>query len=146
MRRSGDEEECMWQINVIVYSGQVIPKLYDIHQDTLCREDATTLGLLSARRAATKPLTEHTSAPPITIAIGQPNPPPRRNAFSISESPLKTMASPEIARPTPDIQLLFASFLFTQIGRAHVCTPVTNAQLVCRLLLEKKKKCGLLHP
>src|SRR3546814_4805476 len=26
-----------------------------------------------------------------------------------------------------------------QIGRAHVSTPVTNAQLVCRLLLEKKK-------
>src|SRR3546814_2694400 len=24
-----------------------------------------------------------------------------------------------------------------EIGRAHVCTPVTNAQLVCRLLLEK---------
>src|SRR3546814_5695488 len=27
----------------------------------------------------------------------------------------------------------------TQIGRAHVGTPVTNAHLVCRLLLEKKK-------
>src|SRR3546814_5109040 len=26
-----------------------------------------------------------------------------------------------------------------QIGRAHVWTPVTNAQLVCRLLLENKK-------
>src|SRR3546814_5343046 len=26
----------------------------------------------------------------------------------------------------------------TKIGRAHVGTPVTNAQLVCRLLLEKK--------
>src|SRR3546814_10015045 len=26
-----------------------------------------------------------------------------------------------------------------EIGRAHVCTPVTNAQLVCRLLLEHKK-------
>src|SRR3546814_2160703 len=26
-----------------------------------------------------------------------------------------------------------------QIGRAHVCTPVTNAHLVCRLLLEKNK-------
>src|SRR3546814_9000375 len=26
-----------------------------------------------------------------------------------------------------------------QIGRAHVRTPVTNAHLVCRLLLEKKK-------
>src|SRR3546814_3507789 len=25
-----------------------------------------------------------------------------------------------------------------QIGRAHVCTPVTNAHLVCRLPLEKK--------
>src|SRR3546814_10762339 len=25
-----------------------------------------------------------------------------------------------------------------QIGRAQVCTPVTNAQLVCRLLLEQK--------
>src|SRR3546814_7189383 len=26
-----------------------------------------------------------------------------------------------------------------QIGREHVCTPVTHAHLVCRLLLEKKK-------
>src|SRR3546814_6002011 len=26
----------------------------------------------------------------------------------------------------------------TTIGRAHVCTPVTNAQLVCSLLLQKK--------
>src|SRR3546814_9047388 len=26
-----------------------------------------------------------------------------------------------------------------EIGRAHVRTPVTNAHLVCRLLLEKKK-------
>src|SRR3546814_8887094 len=27
-----------------------------------------------------------------------------------------------------------------EIGRAHVCTPVTNAHIVFRLLLEKKKK------
>src|SRR3546814_9497385 len=27
-----------------------------------------------------------------------------------------------------------------KIGRAHVCTPVTNAQIVCRLLLEKNKR------
>src|SRR3546814_6130591 len=26
-----------------------------------------------------------------------------------------------------------------EIGRAHVCTPVTNAQIVCGLLLETKK-------
>src|SRR3546814_7761025 len=29
--------------------------------------------------------------------------------------------------------------LIAEIGRAHVRTPVTNAHLVCRLLLEKKK-------
>src|SRR3546814_3328335 len=27
-----------------------------------------------------------------------------------------------------------------EIGRAHVCTPVTNAHLVCRLLLAKNNK------
>src|SRR3546814_5401172 len=32
-----------------------------------------------------------------------------------------------------------------QIGRAHVWTPVTNAHLVCRLLLEKKKKTTTKH-
>src|SRR3546814_2684431 len=26
-----------------------------------------------------------------------------------------------------------------QIGRAHVCTPATNAHLVCRILLDKKQ-------
>src|SRR3546814_6926927 len=30
--------------------------------------------------------------------------------------------------------------LSEEIGRAHVRTPVTNAHLVCRLLLEKKKR------
>src|SRR3546814_9379410 len=38
-----------------------------------------------------------------------------------------------------------ASFSVTQgkaeIGRAHVCNPVTNEHLVCRLLLDKKKEC-----
>src|SRR3546814_9993150 len=28
--------------------------------------------------------------------------------------------------------------LRAKIGRAHVCTPATNAHLVCRLLLDKK--------
>src|SRR3546814_10827801 len=32
---------------------------------------------------------------------------------------------------------LIAARVLTQIGRAHVCTTVTNAQLVCRLLLDK---------
>src|SRR3546814_8193161 len=29
--------------------------------------------------------------------------------------------------------------IIDQIGRAHVCTPVPNAQLQCRLLLDKHK-------
>src|SRR3546814_6450387 len=33
-------------------------------------------------------------------------------------------------------------YLAVEIGRAHVRPPVTNAQLVCRLLLEKKKNKG----
>src|SRR3546814_2696081 len=46
-----------------------------------------------------------------------------------------------IARRAP----MFAAMLLRtvhcvdEIGRAHVCTPVTNAHPVCRLLLEKKK-------
>src|SRR3546814_6912022 len=41
----------------------------------------------------------------------------------------------EQPRPTP----AQAESPATEIGRAHVCTPVTNAPLVSRLLLEKKK-------
>src|SRR3546814_2520404 len=33
-----------------------------------------------------------------------------------------------------------ADMQVVEIGRAHVRTPVTNAHLVCRLLLEKKKR------
>src|SRR3546814_10190961 len=32
-----------------------------------------------------------------------------------------------------------------EIGRAHVCTPVTNAHLVCRLLLSKNKHTEIEH-
>src|SRR3546814_9454238 len=34
---------------------------------------------------------------------------------------------------------MMISRMAAEIGRAHVCTPVTNAPLVCRLLLEKHK-------
>src|SRR3546814_3592291 len=32
-----------------------------------------------------------------------------------------------------------------EIGRSHVCTPVTNAHLVCRLMLEQKQNNSRLH-
>src|SRR3546814_7474942 len=44
---------------------------------------------------------------------------------------------PVTARPS--LKLMVENSTFTEIGRAHVCTPVTNAHIVCRLLLEKKK-------
>src|SRR3546814_8358089 len=39
----------------------------------------------------------------------------------------------------PNIEIIPSTDV-VEIGRAHVLTPVTNAQLVCRLLLEKKTK------
>src|SRR3546814_2265870 len=46
----------------------------------------------------------------------------------------------EFAVPDGTNSLGAAGHLFglDEIGRAHVCTPVTNAHLVCRLLLENK--------
>src|SRR3546814_3578482 len=45
----------------------------------------------------------------------------------------------KLVKRNQSLKILDAS---EQIGRAHVCTPVTNAHLVCRLLLDKKKQ----HP
>src|SRR3546814_6564707 len=57
---------------------------------------------------------------------------------TILDDPAKT---DEQKTRTPTEKLLLAvSRAGGQIGRAHVWTPVTNAHLVCRLLLEKKKK------
>src|SRR3546814_8469706 len=39
----------------------------------------------------------------------------------------------------PQATLFLARLGAEEIGRAHVCTPVTNAHLVCRLLLEKQQ-------
>src|SRR3546814_1588792 len=38
-----------------------------------------------------------------------------------------------------DVKLPDGGATQVEIGRAQVCTPVTNAHLVCRLLLDKKK-------
>src|SRR3546814_3896209 len=56
---------------------------------------------------------------------------PRRCPARSKTSPATTIAS--------ELGVQAISEVPTQIGRAHVWTPVTNAHLVCRLLLEKKK-------
>src|SRR3546814_5605644 len=54
---------------------------------------------------------------------------------STSRGQRSTMAARTSAAPST---LLVAAWrASSEIGRAHVCTPVTNALLVCRLLLEK---------
>src|SRR3546814_2023747 len=61
---------------------------------------------------------------------------------------LMTAATPNTAAPvTPREPEDLAAILYTsgttgrsKIGRAHVCTPVSNAHLVCRLLLETTNK------
>src|SRR3546814_7230874 len=44
----------------------------------------------------------------------------------------RAVPAPQFARPDPPVGA-------DQLGRAHVRTPVPNAQRVCRLLLEKKQ-------
>src|SRR3546814_8391876 len=54
-------------------------------------------------------------------------------------SPPSAFATAPNARPIE--AFVYAPFrIHDQNGRAHVCTPVTNAHIVCRLLLEKKKQ------
>src|SRR3546814_10447145 len=43
-----------------------------------------------------------------------------------------------VLRKTLGNDLPLVAIFWGEIGRAHVCTPVINAHLVCRLLLEKK--------
>src|SRR3546814_10206285 len=45
----------------------------------------------------------------------------------------------ELGRDSISTYINGKTFPDPQIGRAHVCTPVTNAHLVCRLLLETQQ-------
>src|SRR3546814_3259794 len=42
-------------------------------------------------------------------------------------------------RPGAQLNVARSNPGVNKIGRAHVCNPVTNAHIVCRLLMEKKK-------
>src|SRR3546814_6118764 len=46
----------------------------------------------------------------------------------------------DLLRPTGIYPTDLSRKTGAEIGRAHVCTPVNNAHLVCRLLLEKKQQ------
>src|SRR5210317_1581804 len=61
----------------------------------------------------------------------------KRIVFDV-EFPILTISSRSCNSKTP-----IRAGLSLEIGRAHVCTPVTFRNLVCRLLLEKKNKSDL---
>src|SRR3546814_10077927 len=94
-------------------------------------------------------------SPPLASGRSLPSPPRERRSsprieprvssyFSAVSS--RYLASPP--RPQPATvraiasvrQRAAAAFVPKEIGRAHVRTPVTNTHLVCRQLLDKKKK------
>src|SRR3546814_5763440 len=66
----------------------------------------------------------------ISIRRLSARPMPTSNVLYNSAAPMTTLRLPNLATSQPQ----------TEIGRAHVLTPVTNAQPVCRLLLDKKKQ------
>src|SRR3546814_6004365 len=74
------------------------------------------------------------ASPPLAPALSPPKPP------AITLMKLRFIARHMMYdRIAPDEPTSAPVMLIPEIGRAHVCTPVTNAHLVCRLLLEKKK-------
>src|SRR3546814_1660868 len=53
--------------------------------------------------------------------------------------PIRTTVLPDFTAKVGEL-ITMLNEANEEIGRAHVRTPVTNAHLVCRLLLEQKKK------
>src|SRR3546814_3957496 len=51
----------------------------------------------------------------------------------------RRVTAERIANLTANVPGMVFQWTLDEIGRAHVRTPVTNAHLVCRPLLEKKK-------
>src|SRR3546814_5222091 len=67
----------------------------------------------------------------------------RASASALGLMSVMTMRAPgqisaATIAPTPATVPISTIQPHAEIGRAHVCTPVTNAHLVCRLLLDKQ--------
>src|SRR3546814_2088850 len=62
-----------------------------------------------------------------------------RSAENACQAEMKIYTSFALAAIYNDVTIPSPTLGACEIGRAHVRTPVTNAHLVCRLLLEKKQ-------
>src|SRR3546814_6361577 len=101
---------------------------------TMAADASTLIGSKRALALQAHPNPVAASAPDVRALING------KRASALQQYPNQVMAttgtpaagSTAAATPEAFVQAIL------QIGRAHVWTPVTNAQLVCRLLLEKK--------
>src|SRR3546814_7586764 len=63
--------------------------------------------------------------------------------FNLGANNANNMDDPNVstfnAQAPAQFRYVTQNSVVDEIGRAHVCTPVTNAHLVCRLLLDKKQ-------
>src|SRR3546814_3594410 len=71
----------------------------------------------------------------------------RRGVGHAASGPMFDLpAGMNVSQQETHISLYAVRLLYVfKIGRAHVCTPVTNAHLVCRLLLENKQRTPLTY-
>ena len=65
---------------------------------------------------------------------------PPHNSLHLDMGSRHILKQDHVWLPQPERMKSSKNNVCTEIGRAHVWTPVTSAHLVCRLLLEKKKK------
>src|SRR3546814_3295021 len=95
------------------------------------------IALLAVAGLAQRSLYDHVA--PVALALEAGDVPAARAAVAmIVGRATEVLDEAGIARAA--IESLAESFCYGEIGRAHVCTPVPNAHLVCCLLLQKKKK------
>src|SRR3546814_6596923 len=97
-------------------------------QDPPDRDDADRDAAVSPPSTSAVPSPTHASGQPDgEVAVGRHRSP---------TPPKRTPPAPRVPERGPGTFQVAAA----PIGRAHVCTPVTNAHLVCRLLLETTKQ------
>src|SRR3546814_10739572 len=103
-------------------------------------QDAATSA--DATQTAVNPVTSPASTAVTTVGELATVPAPALTArawMTLDVNSGQIIAAQNLDEPVEPASLTTLISAYVEIGRAHVLTPVTNAHLVCRLLLEKKK-------
>src|SRR3546814_3495749 len=101
--------------------------------------------LVAGNRSVPSPRSKTRTLSPRSLPSHRGEQGPMGRAGGTADSLLKQTFRPSPRSGGWPVLLAIGEKLVRQIGRAHVGTPVTNAQHVCRLLIEKKTKLPLKH-